>query len=158
MPSALEHLLAFNRWANRAVIAHCRAFDPELLDAPPPPGVYGTIRATLAHLASAEAAYTARLRGEEPERVPADADLDRIAAVLERTGEALVELARTLPAENVVSFHSPTLGAVSAPVWVVLAQAVVHGCDHRSQLATLFTQLGAPLPPLDIWQFAGIRR
>lgn len=158
MVHPLEQLLAFNWWANRAVVEHCRAVGPALLDAPPPPGVYGTVRATLAHLASVEAAYVARLRGEEPERLPPDADLDRIAAALDRTGPALIELAQQVPSDRVLAFRSPTLGDVSVPAWVVFCQLVVHGCDHRSQLATLFTQLGTPLPPLDVWQFAGVRR
>jgi len=158
MAGTLDRLLEYNLWANRALLQHCRSVDPTLLDASPPPGVYGSVRATLAHLASAEAAYTARLRGEEPQRLPADADLERIAASLERSGQDAIDLAQRVPSERIVTFHSPTLGEVSAPAWVIFAQLVVHGCDHRSQLATLFTQLGAPLPPLDIWQFAGIRR
>ncbi|MCX7624281.1 MAG: DinB family protein [Thermomicrobium sp.] len=158
MAPSLEPLLRFNLWANRLVVQHCRAIDPALLDAAPLPGVYGTVRATLAHIASAEAAYAARLRGKEPVRLPPDADLDRIAESLERTGLDLLELARTVPADRVVSYTSPTLGDVSVPAWVIFAQLVVHGCDHRSQLATLFTHLGAPLPPLDVWQFAGVRR
>lgn len=50
------------------------------------------------------------------------------------------------------------LGQVTTPAWVILAQALVHGCDHRSQLAAIFTQLGAPLPELDVWHFAGVIR
>ncbi|MCX2726959.1 DinB family protein [Thermomicrobium sp. 4228-Ro] len=158
MLQSLEPLLAYNRWANQTLVRHCRSVDPALLDAAPPAGVYGSIRATLAHIASAEAAYTARLRGEEPQRLPPDADLDQIAASLERTGQALIELAKSIPADRVISYRSPTFGDVSAPAWVIFSQLVVHGCDHRSQLATLFTQFGAPLPPLDVWQFVGIRR
>jgi uncharacterized damage-inducible protein DinB len=76
----LTQLLRFNHWANRLIVEHCRSVDPALLDAPPPPGVYGSVRATLAHLAWAEALYVARLRGEEPVDLPADASLDEIVA------------------------------------------------------------------------------
>ncbi|MCS7050019.1 MAG: DinB family protein [Thermomicrobium sp.] len=152
------HLLRFNRWANQAIVAHCRTVDPAVLDAPPPLGVYGTIRETLAHLATAEAVYVARLRGEEPQRLAADADLDTIASWLERSGAALEELAETTPPDRVLSFVSPTFGELSVPAWVLLGQAIVHGCAHRAQLATLFTQLGTPLPELDMWRFAGVTR
>jgi uncharacterized damage-inducible protein DinB len=58
----------------------------------------------------------------------------------------------------VISYTSAVFGPVSVPAAAIVAQAIVHGCDHRSQLAVLFTQLGAPLPELDIWRFVGIRR
>ncbi len=153
-----EALLQFNRWANRAVLEHCRRIEPALLDAPPPPGVYGTIRATLAHLASAEAVYVARLRGEEPRRLPADADLEAIAQSLERSGTALCELVRDSQLDREIAFTSPTFGAVTCPVWVIFAQAIVHAGDHRSQLATILSTFGAPLPELDLWRYAGLVR
>jgi len=156
--SVLQELLRFHQWANQAVLAHCRTVDPLLLDAPPPPGVYGSIRATLAHLATAEAVYVARLCDEEPQRLPSDVDLEVIRASLERTSAALIELAQAIPPDQIISFNSPTFGAVSTPAWVIFAQAIAHGCAHRAQLATLFTQLGAPLPELDLWHFAGIAR
>ncbi len=155
---ALTQLLRFNHWANRRIVEHCRSVDPALLDAPPPPGVYGSVRATLAHLAWAEALYVSRLRGEEPVELPADASLDEIATSLERTGRELLELATSVPGDRVISYTSAVFGPVSVPAAAIVAQAIVHGCDHRSQLAVLFTQLGAPLPELDVWRFVGIRR
>lgn len=78
-----EELFQFNRWANLAVVDHCAQVPTDLLDAPPPPRMYGTIRATLIHPANAEIVYVSRLRGEEPQRLPSDVNLEVLRASLE---------------------------------------------------------------------------
>jgi len=39
------------------------------------------------------------------------------------------------------------------PTSVVLLQAINHGTEHRSQAATILTQLGIEPPPMDGWNF-----
>jgi hypothetical protein len=40
------------------------------------------------------------------------------------------------------------------PVGIRLAQAVHHGTDHRSQIATALTALGIEPPGIDLWDYA----
>ena len=46
-------------------------------------------------------------------------------------------------------------GSESHATWGVrLAQAVHHGTDHRSQIATAMTTLGITPPEMDLWDWA----
>ena len=40
------------------------------------------------------------------------------------------------------------------PAGIVLAQAVHHGSDHRSQICTILTTLGLTIPPIGLWDYA----
>lgn len=39
------------------------------------------------------------------------------------------------------------------PVGLILVQAINHGTEHRSQIATILTQLGVEPPNMDGWTF-----
>jgi uncharacterized damage-inducible protein DinB len=39
------------------------------------------------------------------------------------------------------------------PVSLFLLQAVNHGTEHRSQIATILTRIGEQPPPMDGWTF-----
>ena len=40
-----------------------------------------------------------------------------------------------------------------APASIRLAQALHHGTDHRSQIATALTTLGVEPPAMDVWDY-----
>jgi uncharacterized damage-inducible protein DinB len=44
-------------------------------------------------------------------------------------------------------------GTYPAPVIIVMIQAINHGIDHRSQIATLLSQQGIEPPDLDSWAY-----
>lgn len=157
--STLERLFEFNRWANLEMVKACRQLSPEQLDQAVP-GLYGSVRATLVHIAAAESRYVSVLASADPTVKPVatvaeDATLDEISAALAASGSALLELARTLDGEQRVLRRSARLPQPqSLPAWVILGQAIAHGCDHRSQLATALTLFGFTPPELDLWAYA----
>lgn len=157
MPTNLQQLYRHNRWANRQVLEACRSLSPEQL-AGTCEGTYGALWPTLAHLAAAEAGYVHRLSGEprilawrEPEMPPA---IEAIADALDRSGARLVELAASTADDHVAEFTTLDGEEVRLPGWILLAQAIDHGREHRSHVATILTQLGITPPDIDVWAFA----
>ena len=39
------------------------------------------------------------------------------------------------------------------PVWVLLAQALTHATEHRTQIAAILTQQGIDPPGMDVWSY-----
>ncbi len=157
MPTNLQQLYRFNRWANRRVVDASRTLTPEQL-ATECAGTYGAIWPTLAHLASAESGYTHRLSGEprilawrEPEALPA---LEVIGDALDRSGSRLVALAASLADDHIAAFTTPDGEAVRLSGWILLAQAIDHGREHRSHVTTILTRLGVTPPDIDVWAYA----
>ena len=66
----LGKLFEHNNWANLQIIQACSALSDEQLDAEPQSATMGTIRATLTHLAGAQAGYLSLLT------LPVEARLD----------------------------------------------------------------------------------
>src|SRR5204862_5707111 len=66
MTGELVDPLRHNSWATRQLLAFCREFSPEQLQASSE-GNYGTILATLQHLVGAESRYLFRLTGPKPD-------------------------------------------------------------------------------------------
>jgi uncharacterized damage-inducible protein DinB len=156
MPTNYEQLFRFNRWANRLIVTACRDLTPAQLSTSLEGG-YGELGRTLAHLASAEAGYVWRFE-PETERFHWDDEQDPVppigtlAGVMEASGSRLIELARTTPNDAFVEYEIE--GEQRRwPAWVVLDQAIDHGREHRSHIATTLTQLGIQPPDIDVWAF-----
>jgi len=156
MPTNLQQLFRFNRWANRRILAACVDLTPEQLAADCV-GTYGQLHVTLAHLAAAEAGYVHRLSAEprilewrDPAPPPPVATL---ADTLEVTGTRLITLAATIPDDHIARFRTLDGEDVEIPGWVLLAQSVDHAREHRSHVATILTQLGLTPPDIDLWAF-----
>jgi uncharacterized damage-inducible protein DinB len=63
---------------------------------------------------------------------------------------ALVELAATYAPEAIL--HTTFRGApISLPAVVIFAQALDHGCEHRTQVRHALTILGYEPPDIDAW-------
>ena len=157
MPTNLQQLYRHNRWANRLILEACRTLTPEQLAATCT-GTYGALWPTLAHLAAAEAGYVHRLSSEpriltwrDPDAPPA---IDAITSALDRSGARLVELAATIADDHVAEFTTLDGEEVRLPGWILLAQAIDHGREHRSHVTTILTQLGMTPPDIDVWAFA----
>ena len=155
MTSGIELLLRHNAWANLVLVDACAQLTAEQLSTSAE-GVYGTVPDTLHHIVGNEAWYLT-LYGVQTEGMPVRgerfAGFEPLRALAERTGPALIEQARALDPE--LRLRGEMNGrAYDMPAAVPLAQAVNHGTDHRSQVASTLTSLGIAPPPLDIWTFA----
>ena len=145
-----------NTMMNRRLVEACRQLAPEQLDATAT-GTYGTIGATLVHIANAQVGYAARLLDiERSDALPED-PFPGFAALTERfeRGDLQLEEAAAMGSQDrevQVSGDDP-VGIWRMPVALFLVQAINHGTEHRSQVATILTTLGIEPPPMDGWTF-----
>lgn len=146
-----------NAWSTNELLKVCQGLSESQLDATVE-GTYGSIIATLRHFVRSEAGYQARLMGEEPSWVrTADesSGLDELAA---RNEELLARwerfLSQPFDAERTLLYHWHDGTDRDVPAGVVLMQALHHGNEHRSQVATILTQLGVTPPEWGLWEWA----
>ena len=152
----LVEFFRHNAMMNQRLIEACRQLSSEQLGATVT-GTYGSIDATLVHIANAQVGYAARLLDtDRPERLPED-PFPGFEALAERLaqGDAQLEEAATQDGQDrkvQVTGDDPP-GTWWMPVPLFLLQAVNHGTEHRSQVATILTQLGVQPPELDGWTY-----
>lgn len=152
----LAEFFRHNTMMNRRLTEACRQLSPEQL-AVTATGTYGSLGATLVHIANAQEGYTARLMDvERPERLPED-PFPGFEALGERFahGDSQLEDAATHASTDrqvEVEGDDPP-GTFRMPVSLFLIQAVNHGTEHRSQVATMLTQLGIEPPEMDGWTY-----
>ena len=128
-------------------------------------GTYGTIGATLAHIANSQIGYVPRfVLADKPARLDEHefVGFDVLAEYLAVGNARLEETAARAGEGNEmqVSGDDPP-GTWRMPAELVLLQAVNHSTEHRSQIATILTQLGIEPPAMDGWTYffdAGLMR
>jgi uncharacterized damage-inducible protein DinB len=159
--SILERIFEHNRGANLKIIDTCARLDGERLDAVVP-GTYGSARQTLLHLLQAEERYAMRLGAPDwPDHIEDGfPDFDRLRACAERSGTALIEIARTLEpgSTDERTFEGATYEIDRE---LVLVQAINHATEHRQQVDTSLTAAGIPETDVSGWAWgreAGLMR
>ena len=149
--STLAELFRHNRWANDQLLEACRNLT-DAQRATSVVGTYGELGYTLIHIVRGESWYLKLLTGwEPPVRWEIPGPWPGTDVLLERsrfTGDRLVEVADGLDPEAVIEIDDDRV-----PTSVVLVQAINHATEHRSQAATILTQLGIQPPEMDGWNF-----
>ena len=151
MSAALDLVLRHNVWANRYLVEFCGALDADALDRATP-GTYGTLRATLQHIVSAEQSYIETLSGEmigEPVEETVPRPIADLVDIVTRTGQRAIELAATDDADREVTFDGKRWSAS-----VVYAQIVHHGNEHRAQVKSILGASGIEPPGVSAWGYA----
>lgn len=153
---ALVEFFRHNTMMNERLVEACRGLSPEQLAATAE-GTYGSLGATLVHVADSQLNYTARLLDtDRPEGIPHDPFPgfevleERFALGNRRLEEAAAR--GNQEREVVVGGGDPSEGW-RMPVSLFLVQAVVHGVEHRSQIATILTQQGIEPPGMEGWDY-----
>src|SRR5690348_11060905 len=148
----LTDFFRHNSMMNERLMEACRPLSPEQLDATAT-GTYGTIGATLVHIANGQVGYAARFLGTDlPPPLP-ESPFPGFDAVGERLrlGDARLEEAAARAGQDlevqVTGDDPPGTWRMSADL--LLLQAVNHGTEHRSQLATILTTIGNQPPEMD---------
>jgi uncharacterized damage-inducible protein DinB len=148
--TTLAAIFEHNRWANEQLLEACRGLTQEQLDTGVA-GTYGSLGATLAHIASGEAFYTVLLTGWRPSTAWQQDDpypgIDPLLEVVRETGSRLLAAAESIPADQLIERDPGELIAAS----VILVQAINHATEHRAHATTILTQLGITPPPIDGW-------
>ena len=153
--SLLGDAFAHHAWATRRVLDTCAALSPAQLDTAVP-GTYGSILETLRHLVRADGWYLFVVSGDRAHILDADhSDLQELRAAMERQGRAWSQLLVTdLDPDTILKEVDDDDGYQRhAPLGILLAQALHHGTDHRSQVCTAFTEIAVPVPDIDAWAF-----
>lgn len=157
MNDGLVDAFRHNAWATRELLAVCAGLTPDQL-ATGLIGTQGTISEMLWHTVSSDASYCRRLTGKEPSFDRRTDDPPSVAAMSayndELEGRWLAFLATPFDAER--TFVIPWDDGVDrdVPAGVILAQALHHANEHRSQVATILTQIGVTPPEWGVWEFA----
>ncbi len=149
-------LFRHNAMMNRRLLDVCQELAGEELAATVP-GTYGSIGATLVHIANSQVGYVPRfVAAEKPDPLP-ESPFPGFEVVRDRFayGDALLVETAQLAGEGrqiQVSGDDPP-GTWRLPAALILLQAVNHSTEHRSQVATILTQLGVQPPPMDGWTY-----
>ena len=149
MPSPIAAVFQQNAWATERLIEVCAQLTDEQLDTTVE-AAYGSIRETLTHLLSAEQYYLTRLGYPyPPERVAEGsfAGWDVMAQAARLNGERFAEAASEAP--DLVVQGVATDGFADADAAVFLVQAINHSTEHRTQVMTALSRLGAGPADLD---------
>jgi uncharacterized damage-inducible protein DinB len=103
-----------------------------------------------------DAWYLSHFRAERTWPLDAEeqAGLAELRSMITRNGEAWTDLLATGVDQDAVIVERDAEWIVHSPVGVRLAQVVHHGTDHRSQVCTALTSLGAEPPDIDVWAYA----
>jgi len=156
----LSEAFQHHTWATERLIRHLRDL-PEAALSATTTGVYGEVLATLSHLLDADGRYLSYLEGMPPppksgpdptRSLDMLADQLRDQAVRWRVVLARVaDLDVTIPArgDRPELMHATNL---------LVAQALHHGDDHRTQICTVLTANGYEAPDLDVWSYWMDRR
>ena len=114
-------------WATQRLIESFRDLTPEQLATPAHPK-FGSVLETLRHLVASDVWYLTFFPVEQqpPLDEKAATSLDELHRVITRNGELWAD---------------------------VLAQAVHHGTDHRSEIWIALTNVGVTPPDMDLWAY-----
>ena len=158
MTTGLPDFFQYNLWANLRLLEACGQLSDAQLDATTK-GTFGSVRETLKHMLASEEGYARTLTGKIP--TPPLEDLtpfpafDELRRRAQGSGEALITFAEQGDQGELSQILHLDGGTYDAPVIVVVIQAIDHGIDHRSQIATLLSQQDIELPDnfLDAWAY-----
>lgn len=162
MESSLTTMFEHNLWANLRLLDVCAGLDEELLNARAT-GTYGRLRDTLLHILACEEIYVNLLTGREPVHTLGEGagfpGFEELRQRARRSGEELIRIAELVDPAQVLRGTWRTKPRAwqgkpfSIQSTIPLLQAINHGTEHRSHVATVLSQLGIKPPALDAWAY-----
>lgn len=157
MPPAIVELFRHNLWANLRLLDACAGLSDGQLDAGVT-GTYGGVRNTFVHIAASEARYIEALAGRDPSTPRWEDEpfpgFEELRERLRRSGEEFVAIAERHDPGQVLSGTVPRTGEpYEMSISIPLLQAINHGTEHRSHIATVLSQAGIEPPTLDGWTY-----
>jgi uncharacterized damage-inducible protein DinB len=156
MNEPLAEMFRYNRWATAALVDACAGLSDDYLDAAVP-GISGTVRELLMHVAGGQRTDALRTQGRQHEGEltrhapwPGFEELRRLA---DESSDELLAIAAALDADRDVDL--PWEGKrYRHKVSFFLAAALVHGVEHRTEIKFALAQVGVETPGLDGWDYA----
>lgn len=117
------------------------------------------IQDTLVHLVVARALWRSRWQGASPSPRPTPEDVPTLQHVLDQTAEEsrlAQELLADLRDEELdaaVTYTNLKGESVTVPIGATMLQVIVHGVQHRSEVALLLTEKGFSPGDLDYLRY-----
>jgi uncharacterized damage-inducible protein DinB len=151
----MDDAFGHHTWATLQVIDACIALTPEQLETTVP-GTYGSILATMRHIVGGDSWYLFDMTDQPAYRIEEKhMDLKALRAAIEATGAGWQKLLATNVDPDLVIREVDEDDGYErdAPMGIRLAQALLHGAEHRSQICTAITTIGIEPPPIDVWDF-----
>ncbi len=155
MTTGLSDFFKYNLWANLRLLDACAQLSDAQLDATPL-GTLSSVRELLMHIFASEEGYAQHWHFTGASSSPRLKELtmfpgfDELRQRAEQSGKELIAVAEQGDLNQILHLDG---GTYAAPVIVVLIQAINHGIDHRSHIATLLSQQGVESPDLDGWSY-----
>ena len=151
-------LYDYNYWANTQILDAVEHVTDEQLFAPTHDS-YGNLHGTLVHTMSAEWLWRMRWLGTSPKVTLHNEDFSSLAAIRSRWNEEEQQMRTFLASLNeknvqrVVQYTNIRGQTYSAPLWQLMMHLVNHGTQHRSEAATILTDLGHSPGDIDMLVF-----
>ena len=149
--SELRALVAFTGWANERILAACELLPDGALGAPasPDPG-WGSLRGILVHALDTEYGWRMLLQGQDASELLSEADFPDVAALRARWAEERAAWRAYLDALSEDAIGAPYGAGQGGPaVWQTVLHVVVHGVQHRAEVAAILTGYGCSPGDLD---------
>ncbi len=156
--SDLRIPIAYDNWATETLVDFCLGLTPQQLELTTP-GTMGTVKATIIHLIAAKERYGAALRGSPPPaeaiREAATTDLAAVRARSTALNGFFEEFAGgTIDLDATIERRAADGAVQKMPMWVLLAQFLHHGNEHRAQLGSIFGANGLEAPGYSAFNWA----
>ncbi len=142
-------LCDYNVYANQLVFEVVQRLTADEFTRPASPS-HESVQKMLEHMLALEATFLARCQGTTPDwpELPTLADLIRHGKEVEQaTQDFIAAQTEDDLHREIVPFTKQSL---HFPVWQLLLQVFMHSAHHRGELSIVLTELGYPLPTLDI--------
>lgn len=146
-------LYDYNLYANRLMLDVAAGLTEDTLVRESSPS-HGSVRALLHHMLACEVYFLATCRGNtdlnfNSSNIPR---LDDIRRYWDELGQEQHDYISSLDENDFMRVVPLTLRdpPYHLPIWQLLTQAFVHSTHHRGELSIVLTELGHPLPTLDI--------
>jgi uncharacterized damage-inducible protein DinB len=151
--NGLLALYDYNLYANRLMLDVAeRLTEDELVRESSPS--HGSVRALLHHILNCEVYFLATCRGDtdlkfNSSEIPG---LDDMRRYWDKLGTEQRDYISSLGENDFIREVSLTLRGhpYHLSIWQLMTQAFVHSTHHRGELSIVLTELGHPLPTLDI--------
>ncbi len=149
-------IVKFNSQSNQLMLEAAAALNPEDLTRPCSPS-HGTVFELLKHMYGGERIYLDFCQGKAFNPAPVDAitefaDLREQWLALGREMTGCIAQLDDQAVDESIAVAFPEI-IWHFPRWQVLMWAIVHNIHHRGELSIVMTQLGHPLPILDMMLF-----
>ncbi|GAA4461619.1 DinB family protein [Novipirellula rosea] len=145
MLGLMDDLYAYNDWANDKVIALCSGLSDAQLDMPREMG-FGTLRATLFHILTAEVIWMERWQGVPWRPFPKDPEGMSVAAIADGLKHVAHSRRELMMAEQAnrwsrrVEYQDSTQTPFDHRLSDLLLHVVNHGVHHRAQALNYLKQ------------------